>query len=117
MTPSTRIQAQQSRTQVKPSTNNKTSLHCQESASPSMPQRETTSEMSSLSLASTRRPKFRNLNEIYEKDKVDNSVGLNSLFALFCHVNDPIYFEDAIKEEKWVATMEEKIEAIGKNDT
>eukprot|EP00253_Pinus_taeda_P016700 PITA_16700 len=31
--------------------------------------------------------------------------------------NDPIHFEDAVKEEKWVATMEEEIEAIERNDT
>ena len=73
--------------------------------------------MSSPSLASTRRPKFRNLNEIYEQDEVDSSAGLNSLFELFCHVDDPIHFEDVVKEEKWVAAMEEEIEAIERNDT
>eukprot|EP00253_Pinus_taeda_P031458 PITA_31458 len=31
--------------------------------------------------------------------------------------NDPINFEDAVKEEKWVAAMEEEIEAIENNDT
>ena len=79
-----------------------------EIASPSTPQGTTTSDMSSPSSASTRRPKFRNLNEIYEQDEVDTSAGLNSLFALFCHVDDPIHFEDAVKEEKWVATMDEQ---------
>ena len=63
--------------------------------------------MSSPSLASTRRPKFINLNEIYEQDEVDSSAGLNSLFALFCHVDDPIYFEYVVKEKKWVVAMEE----------
>eukprot|EP00253_Pinus_taeda_P033406 PITA_33406 len=45
------------------------------------------------------------------------TTSLNSLFALFCHVDDPIHFEDAVKEEKWVAEMEEEIEAIERNDT
>eukprot|EP00253_Pinus_taeda_P030278 PITA_30278 len=31
--------------------------------------------------------------------------------------DDPIHFEDVVKEEKWVAEMEEAIEAIEKNDT
>eukprot|EP00253_Pinus_taeda_P010971 PITA_10971 len=31
--------------------------------------------------------------------------------------NDPIHFEDAVKEEKWVAEMEEEIEAIERNET
>lgn len=73
--------------------------------------------MSSTSSVSTRRPKFRNLNEIYEQDEVDSSAGMNFLFALFSHVDDPIHFEDAIKEEKWVAAMEKEIEAIERNDT
>ena len=47
----------------------------------------------------------------------DSGVGLNSLFALFCHADYPIHFEYAFKEEKWVVAMEEEIEAIEKNDT
>jgi len=73
--------------------------------------------MSSPSSTSTRRPKFRNLNEIYEIDEVGNSMGLNSLFALFCHVDDSTHFVNAVKEEKRVAVMEEEIEAIERNDT
>jgi len=73
--------------------------------------------MSSPSSTSTRKPKFRNLNEIYEKNEVYIGIGLNSLFSLFFHVDDPIHFEDAVKEEKFVAKMEEEIEAIEKNDT
>ena len=83
MTPSTPIQAQQSRHQGTPSTNNRTSSHSQASASPSTPQSETPSDMSSPSSTSKRRLMFRNLNEIYEQDEVDSSAGLNSLFALF----------------------------------
>jgi len=36
---------------------------------------------------------------------------------LFFHVDDPIHFEDIVKDEKWVAVMEEEIEAIERNDT
>ena len=32
-------------------------------------------------------------------------------------VNDPISFEDALKDEKWRTTMDAEIEAIEKNDT
>eukprot|EP00253_Pinus_taeda_P019235 PITA_19235 len=117
VTPSTPIQAQQSRQQGTPSTNNRTMSHSKASASPSTPQSATPSDMSSPSSASTRRPKFKNLNEIYEQDEVDSSASMNSLFALFCHVDDLIHFEDAVKEEKWVATMEEEIRAIENNDT
>eukprot|EP00253_Pinus_taeda_P019987 PITA_19987 len=31
--------------------------------------------------------------------------------------DDPIHFKDAVKEEKWVAAMEEEIKAIERNDT
>jgi len=64
-----------------------------------------------------RRQKFRNLSEIYEKNEAKSSIGLNSLFALFCHVDDPIYFEDFFTKEKWVALMNEEMEVIEKNDT
>eukprot|EP00253_Pinus_taeda_P011023 PITA_11023 len=103
--------------QATPSTNNSIVLRSQESASPSMPQSATPSEMSSPSSTSTRRPKFGNLNELYEQDEIESSAGLNSLFSLFCHIDDLIHFEDVVKEEKWVATMEEEIEAIEMNDT
>ena len=42
---------------------------------------------------------------------------MNSLFALYSHVDDPIHFEDAIKDEKWVKEMDEEIDAIEKNQT
>eukprot|EP00253_Pinus_taeda_P008751 PITA_08751 len=47
----------------------------QASASPSTPRSATPSDMSSPSSASTRKAKFRNLNEIYEQDEVDSSAG------------------------------------------
>ena len=42
---------------------------------------------------------------------------MNSLFALYCHVDGPIHFEEAIKDRKWIEAMDEKINAIGKNKT
>lgn len=63
-------------------------------------------------LENTRRTRFINLSEIYEQKEVDNNVGLYSLFALFCHVDDPIHFEDAVKEGKWIEAMNEEIGAI-----
>ena len=66
--------------------------------------------MSSPFSASIRRQKFRNLSEIYEKNEVDCTASLNYLFSLFCHDGDLIHFEDAVKEEKWITTMDEEIE-------
>jgi len=108
VTPSTPIQVKQSRQQATPSTNNRTISHSQASASPSTPQSATPSDMSSPSSTSRRIPKFRNLNEIYEQDEVDNSTGLNSLFALFFHVDDPIHFEDAVKEKNGLRQWRKK---------
>ena len=108
VTPSTPIQTQQSRHQGTPSIINRTTSRSQASAYPSTPQSATRSDMSSPSSTSTRRLKFRNLNEIYEQDKVDNNIDLNSLFSLFFHVDDAIHFEDAVKEEKWVVTWIKK---------
>ena len=73
--------------------------------------------MTSPSLATVTRKQFRNVSEIYHQNEVDSSVGMNSLFALSFHVDDPIHLEDAVKEEKWVAKMDEEIGAIEKNDT
>ena len=75
------------------------------------------SETPSISSTNTRRPRFRKLSEIYEQKECDNSAGLNSLFALFFHVDDPIHFEDAVKEEKWIEAMNKEIGAIENNDT
>ena len=117
VTPSTPIQEQQSIQQETPSKNNRKVLYSEASDSPSTLRRTTPSDISSPSSTSTRRQKFRNLNEIYEKDEFYSSIGLNSLFALFCHVDDRIHSEDAVKEEKWVVAMEEEIEVIEWNDT
>ena len=36
-------------------------------------------------------------------------------FSLFSH-SDPIYFEEAMNEEKWCDAMDEKIDAIERNE-
>ena len=73
------------------------------------------SASTSTSSTSERGTRFGSLNEIYEHE-ADNNNGLNYLFSLFCHVDDPIHFEDAVKEEKWIEAMNEEIGAIEKND-
>ena len=40
---------------------------------------------------------------------------MNSLFSLYCHVDDPIHFEEAIKDIKWIEAMDEEINAIERN--
>ena len=89
----------------------------QGSASPSTPQGSETPSSSSGTSSTPRRPKFRNISEIYQRDEAGSNASLSSLFGLFFHVDDPIHFEDAVEEEKWVATMNEEIGAIEKNDT
>ena len=42
---------------------------------------------------------------------------MNSLFALYCHVEDPIHFEEAINDKKWIDAMDEEMNAIEKNKT
>eukprot|EP00253_Pinus_taeda_P011549 PITA_11549 len=42
---------------------------------------------------------------------------MNSLFPLYCHVDDPIHFEDAIEDKKWIEAMDEEINAIERNKT
>ena len=49
------------------------------------------------------------LQDIYEQEDMMNS---QSNFALFSQ--DPIYFEDAIKEEQWINAMNNEIESIEK---
>ena len=73
-------------------------LRRNESASPSTPHGADLSASSSTTTTNERATKFRNLNEIYEKEATNE--GMNSLFSLYCHVDDPIHFEDAIKDRK-----------------
>ncbi|KAH9310278.1 hypothetical protein KI387_044223 [Taxus chinensis] len=60
--------------------------------------------------------KTRSLREIYEQTQGDENVDLYSDFALFYH-DDPIYFEDAFENEKWVKAMNEEIDSIKNNRT
>jgi hypothetical protein len=49
------------------------------------------------------------LQEIYDQgDRID----LQSNFSLF--TQDPIYFEDAIKEEHWINAMNDEMKSIKK---
>eukprot|EP00253_Pinus_taeda_P009922 PITA_09922 len=88
----------------------RTPLRLNESAFPSTPQGGNSSASSSTCTPSERGKKFRNLSDIYDE-------GMNSLLALFCHVDDPIHFEDAIKDKKWIEAMDEEMNAIERNKT
>ena len=83
----------------------RTPLRSNDSASSSTPQGEDLSASSSISTPNERGTKFRNLNDIYEQEA--SNEGMNSLFSLYCHVDDLIHFEEAIKDKKWVDAMDE----------
>jgi len=87
-----------------------TPLRRNESASPSTPQGGNSSASSSTCTPNERGKKFRNLSDIYDE-------GTNSLFALYCHVDDLIHFKDAIKDRKWIEAMDEEMNAIERNKT
>ena len=82
----------------------RTPLRSDDNASSSTSQGEDLSVSTSTSSASERGIRFRSLNEIYEQEE-----GMNSLFALYCHVEDPIHFEEAVKDKKWIDVMDEEI--------
>ena len=86
-----------------------------ESASPSTLQGADSSASSNTCTPNERGTKFRNLNEIYEQEAANE--GMNSLFALYCHVDDLIHFEETIKDRKWIEAMDEEINAIEINKT
>eukprot|EP00253_Pinus_taeda_P012844 PITA_12844 len=103
--------------QTTPQAGIRTALRSQGSVSPSTPQgSEIPSSLNGTS-STPRRPRFRNLNEIYEQGEVSNNTSLNSLFALYCHVDDPVHFEDSVNENKWIEAMNEEIGAIEKSKT
>eukprot|EP00253_Pinus_taeda_P022296 PITA_22296 len=87
-----------------------TPLRRNESTSPRTPQSGNSSASSSTCTPNERGKKFINLSDIYDE-------GLNSLFSLYCHVDDPIHFEDAIKDKKWIEAMDEEMNAIERNKT
>eukprot|EP00253_Pinus_taeda_P020884 PITA_20884 len=92
-----------------------TPLRINGSASPSTPQSGNSSASSSTCTPNERSKKFRNLSDIYEQEAANE--GMNSLFALYCHVDDPIHFEDAIKDKKLIEAMTEEMNAIERNKT
>jgi len=87
-----------------------TPLRINESASPGTPQGGNSSASSSTCTPNERGKKFRNLSDFYNE-------GINSLFVLYCHVDDPIHFVDAIKDKKWIEAMDEEINAVERNMT
>eukprot|EP00253_Pinus_taeda_P024683 PITA_24683 len=101
--------------QTTPQAGIQTALRNQGSASSSTPQGSEIPSSSDGTPSTPRRPRFRNLNEIYEQGEVSNNIGLNSLFALYCHVDDPVHFEDVVNEDKWIEAMNEEIGAIEKS--
>ena len=92
--PSLSPQAQQ----TTPQDGNRTALRNQGSASPRTPRGTETPSSSSGTPCTPRRLRFKNMSEIYEQGEVNDNAGLNSLFSLYCHVDDPIRFEDVVKE-------------------
>eukprot|EP00253_Pinus_taeda_P033359 PITA_33359 len=103
--------------QTTPQTGIRTTLRNQGSASSSTPQGSEIPSSSDGTLSTPRRPRFRNLNEIYEQGEVSTNTGLNSLFDLYCHVDDPIHFQAVVNEDKWIEAMNEEIGAIEKSKT
>eukprot|EP00253_Pinus_taeda_P034654 PITA_34654 len=92
-----------------------TPLRRNESASPSTSQGGNSSASLSTCTPNKRGKKFRNLSDIYDQEVANE--GMNSLFALYCHVDDLIHFEDAIKDRKWIEAMDDEINAIERNKT
>ena len=74
------------------------------------------SENSDPTLASLLPRNTKSLREIYQKERYNEDYDENVNFALFSH-SYPIYFEEAMKEEKWCTTMDEEIDAIERNET
>ena len=72
-----------------------------------------TPSSSSRSSTSTTPINTTSLCEIYEAD-TPNSF---SLFELFSHIDDPLTFEEALKNKVWVQAIDEEIECIEKNQT
>ena len=85
-------------------------LRRNECVSRSTPQGGNSSASSSTCTPNERGKKSRNLSDIYDK-------GMNSLFALYFHVDEPIHFEYAIKDKKWIEAMDEEMNSIEGNKT
>ncbi|KAL0429361.1 UNVERIFIED_CONTAM: Retrovirus-related Pol polyprotein from transposon TNT 1-94 [Sesamum radiatum] len=63
--------------------------------------------------SSDQSPRYRSINDIYNATERMNG---DNLFCLFMN-DEPLSFEEAIKEKKWIQAMEEEIHSIEKNDT
>ena len=61
---------------------------------------------STFSTPSYKGKKTRSLNEIYDQE--EENVDIYSNFSLFSY--DPLYFDEAIKEDKWIKKMDEDID-------
>ncbi|XP_073268730.1 uncharacterized protein [Populus alba] len=57
--------------------------------------------------------RMRNLEELYDTTQVMEDT---TLFCFFAD-SDPLSFDEAITDEKWIEAMDEEIHAIEKNDT
>jgi hypothetical protein len=72
------------------------------------------SSSTSPSTSSSEVPRrMRNLEELYDATQVMEDT---TLFCFFAD-NDPLSFNEAVTEEKWIEAMEEEMHAIEKNDT
>jgi hypothetical protein len=89
---------------------------------PTTPTSNNSSESSNPTLASLRSrsintsKKTRSLREIYDETQEAENADFCCDFAFLTQA-DPIYFEEAIKEDKWIAAMDEEIQSIEKNET
>ncbi|KAL0373958.1 UNVERIFIED_CONTAM: hypothetical protein Sradi_3311500 [Sesamum radiatum] len=63
--------------------------------------------------SSDQSPRYRSINDIYNAMERMND---DNLFCLFMN-DEPLSFEKAVKEKKWIQAMEEEIHSIEKNDT
>ena len=73
-------------------------------------------ENSNPTLASLLPRKTKSLRVIYQEERYDEDYDESVNFALFCH-SDLVYFEEAMKEEKWCNAMDEEMDAIERNET
>jgi hypothetical protein len=72
------------------------------------------SSSTSPSTSSSEVPRrMRNLEELYDATQVMEDT---TLFCFFAD-NDPLSFNEAVTEEKWIEAMDEEIHVIEKNDT
>ncbi|KAL0320216.1 UNVERIFIED_CONTAM: Retrovirus-related Pol polyprotein from transposon TNT 1-94 [Sesamum radiatum] len=63
--------------------------------------------------SSDRSPRYRSINDIYNATERMND---DNLFCLFMN-DEPLSFEEAVKEKKLIQAMEEEIHSVEKNDT